>query len=209
MLDWAEVSEDRRSLFLFLAVLPLLNALFDVVSYAVTLTLVRRGLRASLPFLWGLADLAIACVLLLGLGATLVAVIHGLNILAGAPFLDLPALFDGVRVDPGAYIWLYLMLFSTLLPTLLHGFLSLLGVQGIWPHRLRRPVADWIKAAPDSPLRAIIASLGLSLIWAVPLLVLGAALWALWQAVGPGVLTALALYLDGLQWIAGGPLGAI
>ena len=73
------MGEDRRSLFLFLAVLPLLNALFDVVSYAVTLTLVRRGLRAALPFLWGLADLAVACVLLLGLGATLVAVIHGLN----------------------------------------------------------------------------------------------------------------------------------
>ena len=104
LLNWAEVSENGRSLFLFLAVLPLINALFDVVSYAVTLSLVRRGLRAALPFLWGLADLAFACVLLLGLGAVLVAVIHGLNTLAGVPFLDLPALFEGVRAEPGAYV---------------------------------------------------------------------------------------------------------
>jgi hypothetical protein len=207
-LDWTTVSEDRRSLFLFLAVLPLLNALFDVVSYAVTLTLIRRGLRAKLPFLLGLADLGLACVLLLGLGATLVAVIHGLNVLAGVPFLDLPALFAGVQADPWAYTWLYLMLFSTLLPTLLHALLSLLGVQGIWPKRLRRPVADWVAAAPTSPLTAVRASVGLSVIWAVPLLLLGAVLWAFWHIGGDALLRFLAVYLDALIRIAGGPVGA-
>ena len=114
-----------------------------------------------------------------------------------------------MRAEPGAYVWLYLMLFSTLLPTLLHAFLSLLGVQGIWPKTLRRPVAGWVEAAPASPLHAIRASLGLSLIWAVPLLLLGAGLWALWHVAGPGVMAGLGLYLDGLTWIAGGPVGAI
>ena len=208
-LDWGEVPEDRRSLFLFLAVLPLINALFDVVSYAVTLTLIRRGLRAKLPFLFGLADLGLACVLLLGLGATLVAVIHGLNLAAGVPFVDLPALFEGVQADPWAYLWLYLMLFSTLLPTLLHGVLSLLGLQGIWTLGLRRPVAGWVDAAPASPLHAIRASLGLSLIWALPLLGLAGVLWGIWHYAQPLLMDGLQLYLDGLLWIATHPVGAI
>jgi len=208
-LDWSEVPEEGRSLFLFLAVLPLINALFDLVSYAVTLSLIRRGLRSAMPFLWGLADLAVACGLLLGLGAVLVAVIHGLNLLAGVPFLDLPALFAGVQATPGAYWWLYLMLFSTVVPTGLHALLSLLGVQGIWPRKWRLPVAGWVGAAQQSPLHALRASLGLSLIWALPLLGLGAALWALWHFGETALLRFLALYLDALVWIAGGAVGAI
>ena len=206
---WSDLSEAFRSLFLFLAVLPLMNALFDVVSYAVTLALIRRGLRSGLPIFWGLADLALACVLLLGLGATLVAVIHGLNVAAGVPFIDLPGLFDGVQDDPGAYVWLYLMLFSTLLPTLLHGLLSLLGLQGIWPFGLRRPVAGWVAAANGSPLHAIRASLGLSLIWALPLLGLAGVLWGIWHFAQPALMAGLRLYLDGLLWIAAMPVGAI
>ena len=208
-LGWAEVAEDVRSLFLFLAVLPLINALFDVVSYAVTLTLIRRGLRAKLPFLLGLADLGLACVLLLGLGATLVAVIHGLNLLAGVPFIDLPALFAGVQAEPGAYVWLYLMLFSTLLPTLLHGMLSLLGLQGIWPLGLRRPVAGWVAAAPASPLHELRASLSLSLVWALPLLALACVLWLIWHYAQPALVAGLQIYLDGLLWIAAHPVGAL
>jgi len=190
-------------------VLPLINTLFDVVSYAVTLTLIRRGLRAKLPFLFGLADLGLACVLLLGLGATLVAVIHGLNLAAGVPFVDLPALFEGVQADPWAYVWLYLMLFSTLLPTLLHGVLSLLGLQGIWKLGLRRPVAGWVDAAPASPLHAIRASLGLSVIWAVPLLGLGFVFWVIWHFGHPALMAGLQLYLKGLLWIAATPVGPI
>ncbi|MEI4232725.1 hypothetical protein [Roseovarius sp. D22-M7] len=207
--DWSALPDDRRSLFLFLAVLPLINALFDVVSYALTLSLIRRGPRSGLPFLWGLADLGLACGLLLGLGAVMVAVIHGLNLLAGVPFLDLPALFAGVEADPGAYVWLYLMLFSTLAPTLLHGMLSLLGVQGIWPRVLRRPVAGWVEAAPAGPLHALRASFSLSLVWALPLLALLGVLWLIWHYAQPALMAGLQLYLDGLVWIAATPVGAI
>lgn len=104
MLNWSAVPDDRRSLFLFLAALPLLNGLFDLVSYALTLSLIRRGLRSSLPLLWGLADLALACLLFLALRAVLVVAVHGLNLLAGMPFVDLSALFAGIHVDPGAYV---------------------------------------------------------------------------------------------------------
>ncbi|TCO72418.1 hypothetical protein [Rhodovulum euryhalinum] len=208
VLDWSAVPEDRRSLFLFLAVFPLINALFDVLSYAVTLSLLRRGLRSGLPFLWGLLDLAIACVLFLALGVTLVAAIDGLNRLAGVPLLDLGALFAGIRETPGAHVWLYLMLFSTIVPTALHFLVSLLGLQGVWPRALRRPVAVLIDRAPDSPLEAVRAALALGLIWAIPLILLGAALWGLWALGGGMVSTALARYFDVLLWIAAEPLAA-
>ena len=209
MIDWTVVPNHVRSIFLFLGVLPLLNALFDTASYAVTLTFLRRGLRARLPLLWGLADLAVACVLFLALGATLVAAVHGLNWLAGVPLVDLGALFAGVYTAPGGYVWLYLMLFSTLLPTALHFAVSLLGLQGVLPRAWRRPVAGWIAGADAAPRTAVIAALALGLVWWLPLALLGAALWALWTLGGSAVRAALSAYLDGLLWIAQVPVGAL
>jgi hypothetical protein len=208
-LDFSAVSEEQRSLFVFLGVLPLLNALYDTVSYAVTLSLMKRGLRSAAPWLWGLLDLVLACLLFLALGMTLVVVLHGLNELAGVPLVDFPALFAGVREAPGDYVWLYLMLFSTILPTAAHAGLSLLGVQGLWPRGPRRVVAGWVDAAPASPLAAIRAGLALAGVWAVPLLGLSAVIWGLWVLGGGAVLSVLGWYFDALLWLAAIPVGAI
>lgn len=194
---------------LLLIVLPLLNALFDALSYAVTLALLRRGLSARLPLIWGLADLALACLLFFALGATLVAALHGLSLLAGSSLVDLGALFDGIAARPGDYVWLYLMLFSTILPTAVHFLVSLLGLQGVWPRAWRQPVAEWIGEADRSALRAVRAALALSVVWWLPLALLGAALWALWAIGGEAIRAGLALYLDGLMWIAQVPVGAL
>lgn len=199
---------ERGAPLLFLLVLPLVNAVFDAVSYAVTLAFLRRGLRAGLPLLWGLADLAVACLLFLALGATLVAALHGLNLLAGAPLVDLGALFAGIHTRPGDYWWLYLMLFSTMLPTALHVAVSLLGLQGAWPRGWRRPVADRIAGADAAPRRAVAAALALSLVWWLPLALLGAALWGGWKLGGGAIRAALGAYFDGLLWIAQVPVGA-
>jgi len=206
--NWSGLVEGNRNFFLFLGVFPLINALFDTVSYAATLSLIRRGLRSRVPWLWGLLDLVFACGLFLVLGATLVAVIHGLNLLAGVPLLDFGALFAGVYETPGQYVWLYLMLFSTILPTALHGLLSLLGVQGIWPRGPRRRVADWIDRVEESPMHAVRAGLALSLIWTVPLLIFGGIAWGLWQFGGGAVETFLGWYFQQLLWIAQVPVGA-
>lgn len=208
-LDWSAVSEQRRSLFLFLAALPVLNGLFDLVSYALTLSLIRRGLRSSLPLLWGLADLALACLLFLALGAVLVVAVHGLNLLAGVPFVDLSALFAGIHVDPGAYVWLYLMLFSTVLPTALHGMVSLIGLQGLCPRPLRRWLARRVDAAPQSPLHAIAASLGLGLLWTGPVMCLVGLGWIAWHYGKGIVLAGLEQYFHLLLWLAAIPIGAV
>jgi hypothetical protein len=209
LFDWSAVPEDRRSPFLFLAALPLLNGLFDLVSYALTLSLIRRGLRSSLPLLWGLADLALACLLFLGLGAVLVAAVHGLNLLAGVPFVDLSALFAGIHVEPGAYVWLYLMLFSTVLPTVLHGTASLIGLQGLCPRPVRRWLARQVEAAPQSPLHAIAASLGLGLLWTLPVICLVGLGWIAWHYGKGIVLAGLEQYFHLLLWLAAIPIGAI
>ncbi|MFW5641318.1 MAG: hypothetical protein ACOCY0_01000 [Roseicyclus sp.] len=169
----------------------------------------RRGLRSRLPLLWGLLDLALACLLFLALGTTLIVVIHGLNTFAGAPLVDLPALLAAIHETPGDYLWLYEMLFSTILPTALHGLLSLLGVQGLWPRAWRRPVAAWIEGATASPLAYLRAGLALGLIWTLPLIVLGGLLWLLWALGGDAVTIALGRYLDLLLWLAASPIGAL
>jgi hypothetical protein len=207
--EFAAVPEDLRSLFLFLAVLPLINALFDTLSYAVTLTLLRRGLRSRLPLLWGLLDLALACLLFLALGATLIVVIHGLNTLAGVPLADLPALLAAIHERPGDYLWLYAMLFSTIVPTAAHGLLSLLGVQGLWPRAWRRPVATWVEGATASAMAYLRAGLALGVIWTLPLLALGGFLWLLWALGGDAVTWALRRYFDLLLWLAASPVGAL
>lgn len=208
-LDFGPLAADARALFLLLAVLPLLNALFDTLSYAVTLTLMRRGLRSRLPLLWGLLDLLLACLLFLALGATLIVVIHWLNTLAGLPLVDLPALLAGIHTEPLAYLWLYAMLFSTILPTALHGLLSLLGVQGLWPRAWRRPVAGWVEGATASTLAYLRAGLALGVIWTLPLVALGGLLWLLWSAGGGVAAWALGRYFDLLLRLAAIPVGAL
>jgi len=209
VLDWAAVSDGNRSLFLFMSALPLFNALFDVVSYAVTLSLIRRGLSSRWPFLWGLMDLVIAGVLFLSLGFVLVVLVHGLNVLAGVPFLDLQALFAGIYNTPEKYVWLYLMLFSTILPTALHGAVSLIGLQGIWPKSWRKWLAGLVSDAPESLPKSVLASGVLGAVWAIP--VMGVVLlgWlALWLG-EPVVHYVLELYFQVLLWGAAIPIGAI
>jgi hypothetical protein len=209
LIDFGSIPEDLRALFLFLAVLPLLNALFDTLSYATTLTLMRRGLRSRLPLLWGLLDLAIACLLFLALGATLIVVIHGLNTLAGVPLVDLSALLAAIHETPADYLWLYAMLFSTILPTAAHGCLSLLGVQGLWPRAWRRPVAAWVEGATASALAYLRAGLALGAIWTLPLLALGGIVWLLWALAGTAMIWMLGRYFDLLLWLAAVPVGLL
>jgi len=201
-IDVFHLPKDAILLFFFLGVFPLLNAVFDTASYAVTLTLIRRGLRSRLPVLWGLADLVIAFGLFLALGAALVGTIHGLNALSGTMLLDLPALLRAAQDDPGAHLWLYLMLFSTIVPTALHAGLSLLGVQGLWPRAWRRPVALWVEQANASPLATLRAALALGVIWTLPLVVMGGIVWALWQIAGGVITTGLGHYFNALMWLA-------
>ncbi len=200
--SWETIPDEARAIFLCLGVLPLVNALFDVLSYAVTLTLMRLGLRAKLPLLYGLYDFAAALLLFLALGATLTAVIAGMNRMAGVQILDLGALFAGLHTDPHAYWWLYAMVFSTILPTALHACLSLLGAQGLVPEAPRRYVATLLHDAPNSAWKSGLAPLAVGTIWLAPFLVIGAILAALWWVSADALAAIGGFYLDTLLALA-------
>lgn len=173
-----------------------------MVSYAVTLTLLRLGLRARLPILNGLADRAIAMVLFLALGACLIILITAMNALAQTPVFDLDTLFNGIRAEPSDYYWLYLMMFSTLLPTAAHGAITLLGLQGITPHPIRRRIADLVKSSPNRTLEFTLAPLAVGAIWAVPFLIVGWGVIWVWPYLVGWVTNIGWFYLDTLAALA-------
>ena len=147
----------------------------------------------------GVLDLVIAMGLFLLLGATLTLLITGMNTLAGTPLFDLGALFAGIRKAPSDYWWLYIMMFSTLLPTVAHMALAILSLQSLIPLRFRRPVADLLKASPDHTLEATAAPFAVGAVWAVPFLVVGAAIYWGWGYVGGWVEMVGSGYLDSLE----------
>ena len=118
----------------FLFLLPLANAPLDWLSIGLTRGLLRTGL--ALGGTWritmiSLLDLALAAVLMLVLVALTVAMVAAANWAAvaggGVPILPIAPLLDALAADPWAaeFAWIWLMLFSTLLPSLLHLFAGL------------------------------------------------------------------------------------
>ncbi|MFM7442374.1 MAG: hypothetical protein ACKO2N_00465, partial [Tabrizicola sp.] len=112
------------SIWLFLAVFPLLNAVFDWLSYGLTIWLIREGNRRK--GLWTLAywliDAAVAAILFFFLSLTLTCVIGWTNLALASPVIDLNELFAGLTEPStrGAHFWVAGMIFSTLVPTVVH-----------------------------------------------------------------------------------------
>ena len=164
--------DEARGVWLFLGVLPLVNAVFDFVSYGLTFALVRCGLRwkGAWPVLFGLADLAVAAILFTGLGAALVTVAAGANALAGTEVFPLHPLFDGLRGVPGAetgpqdYWWLYAMVFSTLLPTLAHLTLAAASLTAVVAP-LRPTLRRMVESRDSSQRDEMAAAFALGTLW--------------------------------------------
>ena len=127
---WGESNPVTGSMLVFLAALPLVNAVLDWGSVGVTRLLLRRAAltrsKAQRVAL-GLLDAAIALGVLAGLTIAMVGAVRGLNtvhVLAGgyADLVDLAGILDRVAATPAdpAVWWIYITLFSTLLPSVVH-----------------------------------------------------------------------------------------
>lgn len=201
-LDWADVSPAYRAIFLFLGVLPLVNALFDLVSCAVTIALTQRGLRGG-AVAWAMLDSCVALGLFLVLGATLVSVITALEAVTQVEFLDLGGLLAQAG-DWRSYWWLYAMLFSTAVPTLVHLMIAAFSLQAFaranWRDRLSAQIG---RVDTGDPAASVLATAGLGTLWflslCLPLLVVSGAVWVMWQV---GLETLATGYRDGLLWLA-------
>lgn len=105
--------------------------------------------------------------------------VAGMNRLAGVQILDLGALFAQLREAPGAHLWVFLMLFSTAVPTVAHLCLALLGAQALVPPPLRRWTVRLIETAPKDPFAAMFAPAVTGLVMALPFACLGVLSWGL------------------------------
>lgn len=151
---------------IFFGVMPLVNAVFDYFSMGLTRWLLRLGARhPGWAIVCGLGDLAAALAAFVALGFALIAAIHGMNALAGAPLLDLQTLFADLREGRWQqYWWLYLIIFSTVVPTLLHAAACVWSFIA-WTEWLFKRPALWLmdRIAPDHGLMKVGATFLLSL----------------------------------------------
>ena len=152
--------------------------------------------------LCALVDFLCACVIFIALGAALTAVIAGLNALAGAPIVDISATFDAIATAPLDHLWVFAMLFSTLLPTTIHFALSLFGAQVFAPALLRRFVAGHLRNAENGETAAIFAPMAAALIGTLPFVIMTALGWLLWHFGQETALCLISIYGDVLLWIA-------
>ncbi|MFK7870661.1 MAG: hypothetical protein AB8B58_15655 [Roseobacter sp.] len=154
------LEDDRKSLVFALGMLPLLNAVFDYVSYGATISLITFGKdqKNLWSFAAAVADAALAYVLLVALGSVIVLTIGLINALSAVPFLDITAILDGLR-DPatrGDYTWLYLTLFSTLVPTGVHFLVALFSVPTWLPIKYKDRLANWVASADTGSFGTVI-----------------------------------------------------
>ena len=128
--------------------------------------------------------------------------------IAGIPFADLPTLLTH-KIDLERYWWLYAMLFSTAVPTVLHLGLACLSLQALLPLAWRERICGLITRAQegvalDGFLATLVVGSYVAAAIAVPLLTLwglGIVLWS-W-ALGPFLIAYQSILVDLFLWIAG------
>jgi len=121
-----------------LSLVPLINLPLDWLSVGATRGLLRRGCapggHPALPFLYSLADLAIGLVLLVILIIALVLGLQAADALvwhaSQRHLIDVPARLAALRENPASpqNWWIYVTLFSTLIPSALNLFLGTISL---------------------------------------------------------------------------------
>ena len=124
-------NDNSRSLLVFLATLPLINVVFDWLSLGVTRHLLQKTLEGINPIWNSLLDLLAAIIILIALAITTIAFLQLMNILAIAggakePMINLANILQTLRARPWdvSVWWIYIILFSTLLPTFVHAMIA-------------------------------------------------------------------------------------
>ena len=141
----SHIKPGGNSTVLFLVILPLINAAADFASTGLTRWRLRKGLAGRM---WRemLIDLAGAALAFFLLGAFTIVAIDHMRWADGSALFDLREFFTDIRANPGHYWWLYFTLFSTLIPTVLHGAVAVFGTGiHLWPG-LRRFIVEGLDA---------------------------------------------------------------
>lgn len=202
--QFSRANDIGRSMFLFFGLFPIINSLFDFLSYGLTIQLIQAGLKRKgiWTALYGALDLTVAMLLFLALSATLIVAITIANRVSGTVVYDLADLFVGVRNRPEEYRWVFGMVFSTLIPTLVHLYIVALSALTWLPAKIRLWLDRGIAGRDDSGQGFALASVGVAVIWTaytfvITLGVVRLALWVWGQSGGLGW-----WYLDRIETFA-------
>lgn len=206
----SEQGNAGQSVVLFLGIFPIVNAVFDYLSYGVTIWLVRSGLRQRIlsTLVFWFLDAVFAGTIFLALSAVLVGIVAALNRVSGGAMFDVGMVLTGLETTPEQYWWVFGMIFSTLVPTLVHlGIVALSMITWV-PPQIRMPIEAGIAGRAESGLRFQLAALATTTVHTLYALTLTWGLYELgrwlWSHKGP----VLYWYLDRIEWWAG-VLGAI
>lgn len=162
-----EIDQDATSLLVFLGLFPVLNAVFDHASLGLTRWSLRMSLVPARGF-WGALRVAAfwaldavgAGLLLAALILTLLASVALLNAIAPSPLVDLRDSFADMRA--GRMSWVYIMVFSTLIPTLAHFALFVVGLWFRYPGApLRRLLATYAEKGGEGDDRRFLVRLAM------------------------------------------------
>lgn len=153
------------TLLIFFAALPLINVVFDWLSLGVTRWLLAKTARGEQPIWNGLLDAIAAIFILFALAVATTAALQGLNTLAimngsDRALIDLAGVLQTLRERPGdpAVWWVYFMLFSTLVPSVVHLFIAATSIVTLsLPGFILRPHLAALEAGfdghPQAPSR--------------------------------------------------------
>jgi len=143
--DASEYSVSFVSLFVMWGILPFINAPFDWISFSITLLLVKNmiKMRGASIVRNTVVDYIAGILLLFLLAATMTAIFAVyFNVATSAghsSILNLYGIIEQVRSDPAhpKLFWIYLMVSTTLIPTLAHVFAASVSFwtrisTGIW-----------------------------------------------------------------------------
>lgn len=137
----AGLLNDWRAYYIYIGLIPIVNAMFDYFSLGLTRWALRSGLRkvGIQTLAYSALDLFAAMLIFLALGAFCIFVFHAVNELAasvqgsGTQVIPLnPAdggsIFEGISDAPVQHTWLYLTFLTTLLPTLVHASVAVWAI---------------------------------------------------------------------------------
>lgn len=178
--------KEISAILLFLGLLPLLNAVADFASSGLTRHFLARGVEGHLGW-FGLVDLLAGVATFFALGFAMIGTVALVKAMGGPELINLfvllgpPGIPNAILTDPHAYWWLYLTFLSTLLPTVLHGFIATFAFGLMWPERLRMWLAtslesgSYVAGRPACLALAVLIALSVAL----PLTMLYYVGWAL------------------------------
>lgn len=128
---------------LFVSLLPLMNALADFASLGLTRHFLRKGISSNI-LINSVFDALSALGVFFILGMAIIATVHHVRPQNNVALFDLQALFAELRSGEGQHLWLLCMVFSTLIPTVVHLLIGLFSAFMLVPKSLKNWIAKKI-----------------------------------------------------------------